>query len=245
MNPLDLNRFIDGAISGCFGVLISHPFDTLKTRLQTMNANIYKLQGLYRGISAPLLGVGLEKAIVFGTYTNLRNTREDGLFNTAICGALAGLTASMIVTPCERLKIQMQNGAKLDTKMLNPMYFYRGLSATFTREIPGFSIYFTTFEYLQRYFNCDHRYLYTFFHGGLAGVVSWSLIYPQDCIKTLMQSTDHDRNWTETARNIYRQGGLVGFYRGFPLALMRAIPLHAGTFLMMDILNKKDSNFSK
>lgn len=40
--------------------------------------------------------------------------------------------------------------------------------------------------------------------------------------------------FTQIGSKIYREGGVRGLYRGFNLALLRAVPLHAGTFMTME-----------
>ena len=60
------NHYVKGALSGMFGILISHPVDSIKTFMQT-NKNLsgfnYKPTHLYRGILSPLLGVGLKNLL--------------------------------------------------------------------------------------------------------------------------------------------------------------------------------------
>ena len=63
-----MEQFIFGYISGMAGILVSHPFDTIKTHIQSNKPIPRSLNGLYRGIGPPLIGVGLEKSIVFGVY---------------------------------------------------------------------------------------------------------------------------------------------------------------------------------
>ena len=63
--------YLKGAFAGMTGILLSHPLDTVKTHIQTGHALrdfTPGLRNLYRGLLPPLLGVGLEKAVVFGTY---------------------------------------------------------------------------------------------------------------------------------------------------------------------------------
>jgi hypothetical protein len=59
----------------------------------------------------PLLGVGFEKAIVFGVYENsqilLNEEKIRKSYSIALSGAISGFAASFIVTPCERIKIQL------------------------------------------------------------------------------------------------------------------------------------------
>ena len=60
---------LSGTLGGMAQVLVGHPFDTIKVRLQTKEVkaidclkNTLKLEGLsgfYRGIASPLVGIGL------------------------------------------------------------------------------------------------------------------------------------------------------------------------------------------
>ena len=187
-----ITKYINGGISGMCGILLSHPFDTIKTHIQTgQKLNTFKpsVLNFYKGISAPLLGVGIEKAIVFGTY-NYMHKKTDCI---PLSGAFAGLTASLIVSPYERLKILKQNSQSFTYKeILNPRFLFKGLSATFTREVPGFAIYFTVYEYLKKCNFTNHNKeitgLASFIYGGISGLSAWIFIYPQDKIKTIMQS---------------------------------------------------------
>ena len=251
--------YVKGAIAGMAGILFSHPVDTIKTHIQTGNALRTLKPGitsLYRGLSAPLLGVGIEKAIVFGTYNNMlcqfnNGNREFNLQAIAVSGAIAGLTATIVVTPYERIKIlkQYHNGSSFSFEkiLMKPSFLFRGFSATFTREVPGFAIYFSVYESLKHHYHSKHGreigYLHAFLYGGIAGVSAWIFIYPQDRIKTILQSSNsnilNNRGaFLNVIHDIYKKGGLKHFYSGFSWAVMRAILLHSGTFSMMEILNR-------
>lgn len=244
----NLKHFQNGALSGMVGVFISHPFDTIKACIQDGKKVPLSFRGLYRGIMSPFFGVGFEKAIVFGTYTNTANCMLErgyhyGIVN-AVAGGLSGFAASFIVTPIERVKILRQTNQKVGMRDLHPNYLFRGLSATFTREMPGFAIYFSVYEGMKKHYYTDcgkeiPAYC-SFLIGGLSGAVSWIFIYPQDCIKTRMQANQetHKKKFSETAKLMWKEGGIKGLYRGFHFALMRAVPLHAGTFMTMEMLKK-------
>jgi solute carrier family 25 (mitochondrial carnitine/acylcarnitine transporter), member 20/29 len=244
-NPLEY--YVKGAFSGMFGILLSHPIDTIKTHVQTGNKlNTFKFgfRNLYKGISAPLLGVGFEKALVFGTYNYFQKQTISLLGNGAIpfSGAIAGFTASIIVSPYERLKILKQNSNTIKFKDLSFGFLFKGLSATFTREVPGFAIYFSVYEYLKyntfTKYNNDINYISSFVYGGFSGITAWLFIYPQDRIKTILQSNSSGKiSFTSVMKEIYAKGGIKHFYSGFSWAVARAMLLHSGTFCMMEVLN--------
>jgi hypothetical protein len=235
------NYYFKGCISGMTGIILSHPVDSIKTAIQTNYLINYSMNNLYKGITSPLIGVGFEKAIVFGTYNYCKNNYcKNNIFNIPISGAISGLTASLIVSPYERIKIMKQTNQSVSFKqIMSPSFLFKGLSVTFTREVPGFAIYFSTYEYLKNHFytkqNKDISIISSFIFGGISGATAWIFIYPQDRIKTIIQSNNNS-NLSTIIKNLYQTGG---FYNGFSFALARAILLHSGTFCMMELLSTK------
>jgi hypothetical protein len=293
-----MDQFIYGYLSGMAGIIVSHPFDTLKTNIQENKPIPRTLRGLYSGIGPPMIGVGLEKSVVFGVYYNTIKYTDSPF----ISGALSGLSASFVVTPFERIKILLQTSQKIERSMFRRSFLFQGLSATLYRETPGFGIYFSTYQYLKdtylrnnsiqiiqyaeksevpvgddycvkhdciwRECKCNEvmqkrldnvlaRVLAevnkqdivvpetellpfeSFTFGAIAGAFSWVFIYPQDRIKTHLQSIkDRKVGFMEGFREVLKNGGYRGLYRGFHFALMRAIPLHATVFATMDLCQK-------
>ena len=238
------NYYLKGCISGMTGIILSHPVDSIKTSIQTNNKNfIFNFKNLYKGLTSPLIGVGIEKAIVFGTYNYCKNNN----LNIPTSGAISGLTASLIVSPYERIKIMKQTNQVVSFKqIISPSFLFKGLSATFTREVPGFAIYFSTYEYLKNHFytkkNKDISIISSFVFGGISGSMAWIFIYPQDRIKTILQSNNTEgyknNNISSIIKSIYKTGGFKQFYKGFSFAVARAILLHSGTFCTMEFLSK-------
>jgi len=233
MKDIYLQNYLNGWISGVNAILISHPIDTIKTNIQEKKQINFKFRSLYLGLSAPLLGVGLEKAIVFGTYEETMKYTN----NHAISGAIAGLSASFIVTPFERVKILLQTNQTISKDMITPRFLFQGLSSTFYRETPGFAIYFTTYNALKNAkSDVNISVVNSFTFGAIAGSVSWLFIYPQDRIKTHVQALkDRKLGFFGGFKEILKEGGYRGFYRGFHFALMRAIPLHATAFMTYEL----------
>lgn len=247
------NDFIYGLFGGFTGTLISHPFDTVKTRIQSNTVNTIKdaikMKRLYSGLLPPLLGIMLEKSIVFGFY---EKSKQLGV-NIFWSGIIGGFLSTIVVTPIDRLKINYQNNElkfnKFETlkKTLHPFNMYKGFIPTIFRETPGFGIYFSTYDYLTFNFNRDMNIIKTFINGTLSGLSAWLFIYPSDLIKTNVQSIhNHNMNipqiikmiWNKNNHNNHILLGCRNFYNGFSLAILRAMPLHGGVFVGYELAKK-------
>lgn len=242
---MELNNFTYGLFGGLSGTLISHPFDTIKTRIQSNKVSTIsqaiKLGKLYSGITPPLVGIMLEKSIVFGFY---EKSKSLGL-NNFWSGIVGGFMSTVIVTPVDRIKINYQNQElKLNNmetikKVFNPKNLYKGFTPTIFRETPGFGIYFSTYNYLTDKYNLTNNIGKTFGFGALSGLSAWLFIYPSDLIKTKYQSNQNELSLPNTIKKIWLTNnnsnrtvqGIRNFYSGFNLAILRAMPLHGGVFL--------------
>lgn len=233
--------FISGMIGGVVGTFLSHPFDTIKTRIQSQTSptisNALMKGNLYRGVSAPLFGIGLEKLIVFGFYGECKKMG----FSDGLSGLIGGFLSTVIVVPVDRIKIIMQNKEQINRSLFVPKSLYKGFGITLFRETPGFGIYFTTYNKLTNKFNQEKSLYKSFIFGSTSGLISWIFIYPSDLIKTQYQSikdTTKKNSVSDVIKSIYLTNGFKGFYRGFSLAIMRALPLHGGVFLGYELSKK-------
>lgn len=261
------NDFFYGLCGGFTGTLVSHPFDTIKTRIQSKKVPDIKsaimIRNLYAGLTPPLLGIMLEKSIVFGFYNKAKEQNLSDFWS----GIIGGFMCTLIVTPIDQIKICMQNkklspipNQNLILAHVNQFYYgvgyipcntsninsynlpgirtmYRGFIPTVFRETPGFGIYFSTYNYLTNNYNMDHNMIKTFMSGAMSGLAAWTFIYPSDLVKTKMQSSENI-SIQKIITNIFSENnprsnisGLKNFYKGFSLAIMRAMPLHGGVFL--------------
>ena len=250
--------FFAGTFGGFLGTILSHPFDTIRIRIQTENK--YKYRGfidLYKGVVPPLYGIALEKTLVFGSYNYVNDNLQkkypkQSILNHGLSGLVAGLVCTSIVTPVERIKIIRQTSTKYSNseKFLSHSFkengvrntLYRGWTSTLTREIPGYAIYFSTYEYLKKdIFKNNPNHIQTFLMGGFCGAFSWVFIYPSDVIKSRMQSEDSKIKYNgviDCIKKSIKSDGYKVFYKGFYTSLLRAIPLHAGVFTGYEIFMK-------
>lgn len=124
--------FIAGGFGGVAAVLVGHPFDLTKTRLQTAAPGAYKgamdvvkqalardgMTGLYRGVVPPLLGVTPIFAISFWgydvgkklVYAATPNRKSDQLSTAelAAAGFFSAVPTTLVAAPVERAKVLLQ-----------------------------------------------------------------------------------------------------------------------------------------
>lgn len=212
-------------------------------------------RGLYRGMSSPMIGVSVINAIVFGVYGNVQRTSSnpDSYMSHFLAGSVAGLAQSIICSPMELAKTQLQlqthklGAAKFNgpTQCISYVYqcegvrgVFRGLGATALRDVPGFASYFVSFEFLMR-LKTDPGILYTLFAGGSAGAFSWMFTIPIDVVKSRLQADgmSGDRRMyngmTDCFRKSYQSEGSAFLTRGLSSTLLRAFPMNAVCFLVV------------
>ncbi|KAL1748441.1 mitochondrial carrier domain-containing protein, partial [Schizophyllum fasciatum] len=127
-----IKAFIAGGVGGVCAVLVGHPFDLTKTRLQTAPEGTYKgavdvvrktlakdgVTGLYRGVVPPLLGVTPIFAVSFWAYdaskkvvfalTPNRTSETLSTGELATAGFLSAIPTTLITAPVERAKVLLQ-----------------------------------------------------------------------------------------------------------------------------------------
>ncbi|KAJ3499952.1 hypothetical protein NLJ89_g10003 [Agrocybe chaxingu] len=127
-----VKAFIAGGFGGVCAVLVGHPFDLTKTRLQTAAPGAYKgavdvvkktvaqdgISGLYRGMVPPLLGVTPIFAVSFWAYdaskqlifasTPNRTSEALSLPELATAGFLSAVPTTLVTAPVERAKVLLQ-----------------------------------------------------------------------------------------------------------------------------------------
>ncbi|XP_064484642.1 mitochondrial basic amino acids transporter-like [Ornithodoros turicata] len=118
--------FVAGCLGGCAGVIVGHPFDTIKVRLQIQDGSSPKykgsfdcfrailktesVRGLYRGLTSPMAGVAFINAVVFGVYGNVQRQlgTPDSVAVHFASGIAAGTVQSLIGSPIELAKTRLQ-----------------------------------------------------------------------------------------------------------------------------------------
>ena len=184
-----------GTIAGINVTLVGHPFDTLKIRLQTQPSinpiylgvvDCFKktiqwegFQGLYKGVSSPLIGQMFFRANLFLAYgqakhliLHLRNKDTLSDIDYFIAGGIAWSVGALAECPIDFFKTQMQiqiirsktikdfqpeyaNLKECFTKVIKMNGFagaYQGFVPHIIRNFPAGAAHFGMFEKTRKYF---------------------------------------------------------------------------------------------
>ncbi|KAJ5976387.1 Mitochondrial substrate/solute carrier [Penicillium waksmanii] len=125
-----------GAAGGLCAVVVGHPFDLVKVRLQTAEKGVYQgamdvvrrtvareglIRGMYAGVSAPLVGVTPMFAVSFwgydvgktlvnklSTVPVVNNTPQYSIAQISAAGFFSAIPMTLITAPFERVKVLLQ-----------------------------------------------------------------------------------------------------------------------------------------
>ena len=78
------------------------------------------------------------------------------------------------------------------------------------------------------------------FAGGMAGCVCWVATLPFDVIKTRIQAstTGNSSSLLVVGKEVLKEGGIRGLYRGLGPALLRAFPANGACLLGVDLFKQ-------
>ena len=241
-----LKDFVAGCVGGFAGKLVDYPFDTIKVLLQTQNVAaaqhvpgsgtpkpvLYRgawhcfthtlrekgFLGLYKGLSAPLLGSMGENAVLFFAYSNFKRAlgevpgeRELSLLELSLAGAGAGTVVPFVLTPVELIKCRLQVQQSISTEfraykgpvdcvvqtlktegLVNGLY--KGHASTLLREIPGNFFWYGVYEGTCMAMTpaggskADVGTETHLLGGAMAGIAYWTAFYPADTVKSQIQT---------------------------------------------------------
>lgn len=128
-----MSEFAAGWIGGCCGILLGHPFDTLKVRQQALNHTsiVYTfknciqqdgVRSLLRGLSYPIYSVGAINSIFFGVYNRVldkisprssegkKDYEAYGIkyLDVFAAGCIAGFAQLSLAVPVDLVKVRLQ-----------------------------------------------------------------------------------------------------------------------------------------
>ncbi|KAI0862136.1 mitochondrial carrier domain-containing protein [Xylaria cubensis] len=197
--------------------------------------------------SSSLPSVALKKDLSYGQYY--------------AAGAFAGVANSVISGPIEHVRIRLQTqphgAARLYAGPLDCVRklsasggvlhgLYRGEAVTILREAQAYGLWFMAFEWMM---NADAARnniarnevpaYKVALYGGLAGEALWLGSYPLDVVKSKMQTDGFGadmryKSMRDCFAQTWRAEGMRGFWKGIGPTLLRAMPVSAGTFAVVE-----------
>ncbi|KAK9420266.1 putative EF-hand domain-containing protein [Seiridium unicorne] len=203
------HEILAGGTAGACQVVFTNPLEIVKIRLQ-VQGEVAKaagaerrsamwivknlgLAGLYKGASACLLRDVPFSAIYFPTYSHLKKdlfgespTKKLGVLQLLTAGAIAGMPAAYLTTPCDVIKTRLQVEArKGDTNYTGLRHaaqtiwkeegfraFFKGGPARIFRSSPQFGFTLASYEVLQSLLPLPGSKKAEQVHTGVAEVVS-------------------------------------------------------------------------
>lgn len=280
-----------GTVGGAAQLIVGHPFDTIKVKLQSqptplpgqpprysgaMDAVRQTVaaegpRGLFKGMGAPLATVAAFNAVLFTVRGQMEAVlrSEPGVPLTIdqqfACGAGAGVAVSFLACPTELIKCRLQaqsvvagaDAAAVAVKYGGPVDvakhvlseagargLFKGLVPTLAREVPGNAMMFGVYELIKQSFagGKDTSGLgrgSLIVAGGLAGASFWSIVYPTDVVKSVIQIDDYKKPKYSGSINAFKSilatEGVKGLYKGFGPAMARSVPANAACFLAYEV----------
>ena len=224
--PYPAECLIAGSISGSAGVLVCHPMDVIRTRMQTSKVakgvmecfrDVIResgvVKGLYRGLSGPFVAQALYKSVIFTSNTMINTyifTGQKTAVTTFLSGAIAGSMNAFIVSPVEIIRtrqILLPNSTFSGTLRsiiseggINSLW--RGLLPAMARDGPGIGVYLLTFEHCK--LALDNNGTLSKFSiwskllsGASAGIAFWVVALPIDTIKANIEASPPSTTWNQ------------------------------------------------
>ncbi|KAJ8535964.1 hypothetical protein K7X08_034365 [Anisodus acutangulus] len=272
-------EFVAGGFGGIAGLISGYPLDSIRIRQQNSKSgsafNVFRhvvaTEGplsLYRGMAAPLASVTFQNAMVFQIYASLLRTFDRNIpaseppsyKGVALGGTAAGAIQSLIISPVELVKIQLQLQSKKHqhnnqtTSLKGPIDvtrrifrregwigIHRGLTVTVLRDAHSHGLYFWVYEYTKEQLhpgcrkNGQESFQTMLVAGGLAGAVSWISCYPLDVVKTRLQAQSQSKSAkysgiVDCFRRSVREEGHGVLWRGVGTTVGRAFLVNGAIF---------------
>ena len=255
-----------GVLYGTTSVVVGHPFDTIKTKMQAQrgfeNINMFRsffktfteqgVRGLYRGAIPPLCGSGIYRSTQFAvfeaayTYMNSSfGTWEipftQGLQVRVLVAGLASSTSRAIIeTPLEYAKIRQQTQQQWKLR-----HVYNGFGVTWCRTVGLMCTFFIIVDTLRRHYPDVFKrpVLGPFLISGFAATLGWWVVWPLEYMKSQVQGAyGKEQPVLQRMRVVVRErGGFFALYRGILPGTIRSFLANGTSMIVMSAAQRKVS----
>ncbi|KAI8034991.1 hypothetical protein M5D96_012214 [Drosophila gunungcola] len=204
---------------------------------------------------------GCQKFVAF--FVGKETPGELTTVENACAGSLAACFSTLTLCPTELIKCKLQalremkhfvepaHPEDMRTPWTLTRYiwrtegirgFYRGLSSTFLREMPGYFFFLAATRAHANY--CEGTWedqtkdeigpVRTMISGAIGGVCLWTSTFPADVIKSRIQVKNLNESMFAVGADIVRREGVLALYRGLLPSVLRTIPATATLFVVYE-----------
>ncbi|XP_052766990.1 solute carrier family 25 member 45-like isoform X2 [Mya arenaria] len=215
----------------------------------------------YGLVNSVFFGTYASTLKVLGSHTG--HSKAPEFLPILVAGSVGGVAQLSVSVPIEVIKVVLQSQIPHPDKQhkvsgINRDYYkgpregaldiirsqgvrgmYRGTITQMYRDVPASASYFLVFEYCSYY---SHKHLsflnsqlIDFVSGGLAGVLSWTLITPLDVLKSRVQADVKGNMYSglwDCAGKSIKQEGIRVLFRGYSAVATRAFLVNSVTLLV-------------
>jgi hypothetical protein len=218
-------EFIPGFLQGLTRVIISYPFDYIRTNIQTQEyKNIFSylyqkkltVKDAYRGCSIQLLSVPIDRSIQFYLFEKI--SKNNPIFIASISSSIISSIYSVPINFLTTHIITSHSSLSFKhiQQFLKNKTYYTGFTPELSRSLIGSILYTSSYGYLRQLIDKEkHNY---FIFGIIASISSWLVIYPLDTLRVIKQTTNYPY------KDIIKTTSFKQYYSGFSIILMRSIP---------------------
>jgi len=218
-------ELIPGFLQGITRVLISYPFDYIRTNIQSqenisIQSYIYRnklsIKDAYRGCTLPLITIPIDRSIQFLLFERL--SKNNSILLSSIASSCISSIYSVPINYLSTRIITNHVSLTRDTvrSFIKDANHYNGFRADLTKSFIGSVMYTYIYGSLRKTIVEEHHNYFLF--GVLSSIGSWCVIYPIDTIRVIKQTS------VLNYYNIIKGTPFRNLYAGFSIILARSIP---------------------
>jgi solute carrier family 25 carnitine/acylcarnitine transporter 20/29 len=238
------NSTVSGAAYGLAAVVVSQPFDTVKTKQQAeprfqqaglVRTALHTIRdggpvALYSGFVAAAAGSMLFRAVPFAAYgfSSVQLRQRSAWWEShpvalaCVAGSTGGMLRSLLECPLEVVKVRRQVGLQWRWSGL-----YQGLPVTTARNTSVIGLFWGILEASRHWRESltDSPTLRSFLAGGGCSTVAWLVVFPLDVLKSRAQAPQ-------------RAVLCGGLYAGLGAGLLRTICANGLAMIIYDEMKR-------
>lgn len=256
-----MDAFI-GITSSTLATFILHPIDVIKTRYQISRlkkpttvqytiTSIYKngFKSFYKGLGPNLGTYPIFWSVYFQTNSIQFEPTDNTFTNKFLKAQISACIASTISNPLFVFKTRAQTNnsgikySKLASNMIKNegiLGFYKGLGSTLLNNTK-LGIQMPLYDYLHK--NNELTLNNSLLSSLISKGICTTLFYPFDLVRVNQRNEQTKLSIANGFKNAYKNGGIIGLYRGVLLYNLISTPNFVLMMWFKDIIEKRAGQF--